>query len=220
MNHVTFMTFQHSTFTIPLHLYVFFHILFLSMITLQTKWLMIKGLTQGWTLLLHSCRTSVVWLTDWLAGWQTDCGKIWTGLLWGKAGKNLSCLLRWHGNTRGKRNKGGREKRQTENVRGLEISLYALCGSIHACISYGLNSMSACVICCFHCVVSQLPSALYLCVQTQIWCCVHWLGHGSWPESFSTGYGLAYDCSGKNYPHSSPICNFQRPGSFAYCTLY
>lgn len=42
-----------------------------------------KELTRRWTLPPHSCRTSVVWLIDWLAGQQTDCGQIWTGVLGG-----------------------------------------------------------------------------------------------------------------------------------------
>lgn len=49
---------------------------------------------------------------------------------------------------------------ETENLREIEVLLYALCGSIHACMPYGLSSTLACVICCFHCVLSQLPGAL------------------------------------------------------------
>lgn len=79
-----------------------------------------------------------------------------------------------------KRKKGESECEKDRNL--------ALCTMWkHSCMyrmTYGLSSASACVICCFHCVMPQLPGALYLCVQAQIWCCVHWLGHGSWPESF------------------------------------
>lgn len=51
------------------------------------------------------------WLTEWLASWQTRCGKVWTGLLWGKVGKNLSCLLCWLGNAPEKGEKETQTKR-------------------------------------------------------------------------------------------------------------
>lgn len=63
VNHVTFMAFQHNTFTVPLALacfFYFFHTLRLAVIALQNEMTMMKGLTQGWTLLPHSCRTSAV----------------------------------------------------------------------------------------------------------------------------------------------------------------
>ncbi len=166
------MAFQQNTFTMPLRSYVFFHILFLSMITLQIKWLMMKGLTRGWTLLLHSCRTSAVWLTDWLAGWQTDCGKIWTGLLWEKAGKNLSCLLCWHGNTQEERGIKGREKkRDTECERDRNLALctmwkhscmYALWSQQYVCLCHLLFSL---------CLVPVVRCSVFLCASTDLVLC-------------------------------------------------
>lgn len=166
------MAFQQDTLTTPLHSYVFFHILLFSVITLQMKWLTMKGLTRCWTLPLHSWRTSVVWLTDGLDVWQTDCGEVWTGILWGgKAGKNLSCLLGWHGNTqedRGTKEGGEREGEWNKRDRNLCFMRY-----VDALMHVRLMASAlhrARVICC---VLSQLPSALYLCEQAQICCCVH-----------------------------------------------
>lgn len=174
------MAFQQNTFTMPVHLYTFLHILFLSMIKLQMKWLMVKGLTQCWTLLLHSCRTSVVWLAGWLAD-RRDCGKNLIWLTLGKGRKELvmSPVLTWKAH---KRNKGRRENKRP-NVREIEILLYALCWSIYACMPFGLSSVLVSFV-VFRCVTSQFPSALYLCAQAHIWRCVRWLGHDSWPESF------------------------------------
>ena len=221
VNHVTFMAFQHNTFTVPLALACVFSIPSAPPWShCKMKWLMMKGLTQGWTLLPHSCRTSAVWLTDWLAGWQTDCGQIWTGLLFGAGGGGrkelvMSPELTWK-HTREERNKERERERETvtENVRRIGVLLYAPCGGIHACMPFGLSSTSACVICCFRCVKSQLPGgALYLCVQARIWCSVHWLGHGSWPEVLLDRVWISLLLFWEEFSHTAaPSATFRRGG--------
>lgn len=52
--------------SIPSHVR-FFHILFLPALALQMKSLTSNGLTPSRTWVLHSCRTSVVWLRGWMA---------------------------------------------------------------------------------------------------------------------------------------------------------
>lgn len=158
-------------------------------------------------------------MTDWVVGWLTD-GLWWKSeLAYFGEKQERTCHVSSADLETHKTSKGEGEKRETENVRGIEILLYALCGRIHAWLPYGLSSMSACVICCFHCVVSQWPSALYLCVQAQISCWVRWMGHGSSPKSFQTKYGLAYDCCGKSYPHSNSLCKIQRTIVFLHILL-
>lgn len=208
LNHVTFMTFQHNSFTLLLHFCLFFHILFRSMIALQMKWLMIKGLTRTWTPLLHSCRTSVVWLTDWLAGWQQDCGKSWTGLLWGEAGKNLSCLLHWHGNTqeeRGIKGKKEKKKRHQECERDRNpalctmwknLCIYVFWFQQYACLCHLLFPL--CYVPVARCFAFKCASTyLELCSLVRSWFLA---------ESIYTLHGLTYDCPGRSYPHSSSIC--------------
>lgn len=104
-------------FSIPSHVR-FFHVLFRPALTLQMKSLTLKGLTPSRTWVLHSGRTSVVGLTERLDGWQTACGNIWNGSLWGKAGKNLSCLFRRVGNSQEEYNQ--RETRDIQRERERE----------------------------------------------------------------------------------------------------
>lgn len=87
----------------------FFHILFLSVITLQIKWLTMKGLTQDLTLPLHSCRTSG-WLADRRAVVKPELAYFGEIL-------ERRCPHCWHGNTqeeRGIKQRGRERDREWE----------------------------------------------------------------------------------------------------------
>lgn len=166
-------------FSIPSHVR-FFHILFLPALTLQMKSLTSKGLTPSRTWVLHSCRTSVVWLAEGLDGWQTVCGKIWNALLGGKSRKELvmSLSLAWKLAGRVK-SEGGRDERHPI-WGGARFMCDALCESVHAWLPSGLSRASACAICCFHRRVPVALCSVFMCACTDrllsslVWICL-WL---------------------------------------------
>lgn len=170
------------------------------------------GLDSSPTFLQDECG-----VTDWLAGWLTD--GLWSDLnrltFRGGGGVRkelvMSPELTWK-HTRGERNK--ERERERLWLRRIGVLLHAPCGGIHACMPFGLSSTSACVICCFRCVMSQLPGgALYLCVQARIWCSVHWLGHGSWPEVLLDRVWISLLLFWEEFSHTAaPSATFRREG--------
>lgn len=202
------MAFQQDTLTTPLHSYVFFHILLLSVITLQMKWLMMKGLTRCWTLPLHSWRTSVVWLTDGLDVWQTDCGEVWTGILLGGERPERTCHVSsadMETHKRTEEQKRGEKERESE-IR--EIEIYALCAMwMHSCMcALWLQRYSELVSFAVFC-----PSCPVLCIYVSRHRSVAvFTSYVMVPGPGPSGARMDYDCSGKSCPHSSSICNIQR----------
>lgn len=169
---VTFMTFQQKAFTTPLYLYVFFYILFFSVITLQMKWLTMKRITQGWTLPLHSCRTR---------SWPADrCTVVKPERAYFGETPEGTCHVytadvQTHKRKRIKRGKKGKKgDEECERDRNLAFcavwkpSCVDVFGS-QQCVDLWHLLFSLCFV----------PVA-----QAQIWWCVFWLGHGSCPESF------------------------------------
>lgn len=113
-----FMAFQDNTFSMPSHLSIYFHILFLSMITLQMRSLMMKGLNQDWNWVLHP--PGAVWY-DWLSGWLADRRPV--------VKSELTCFgerqeRTCHVSSAGletQKSKGKGEKWEIKNARGIAI---------------------------------------------------------------------------------------------------
>lgn len=106
------------------------------------------------------------WLTELLASWQTHCGKVWTGLLWGKVGKNLSCLLCWLGNTPER----GEKETQTKRMwTGQKISLLCTMWK-HSCMIALLSQRCVCMchLLLSPCCVPEAHCSVFVCVQAQI----------------------------------------------------
>lgn len=133
------MAFQDNTFSMPSHLYIYFHILFLTMITLQMKSLMMKGLNRDWNWVLHP--PGVVWY-DWLSGWLADRRTVVKSeLAYFGERQERTCHVSSADLETQKKSKGEGEKWAIKNVRGIAILLHALCVSIHAWLPYSLRSM-------------------------------------------------------------------------------
>ena len=159
-------------------------------------------------------------MTDWLVGRLTD--RLRSNLNWntreGKKGPERTCHvssadMETH-ERREEQRVGGRTGgcgEQSETVRQIGISLYALCGGSHACAPHGLGSNLAHVT--SPCCVPLAQRSVFMCAGTDLVLCslvMSWFLAWALLERLC---GLAYDCSGMGCTRCSSICNAPRTNS-------